>query len=265
MALPRELRDMVYKHIVDDLPKIINVSNDRVLAPTFHSATTRGEQMVLGGSTHHPLVTFLPGIAYVNDNIYKEFVPMYLPHIYLNVNESPDLIYLESFFDTLPRGKGWNKINNMILLDLASISRTPGRAKETMDTILQAVNLQVLILNFKLQDFYLPPEWPFPPQSHAEALAFQNSPLRSVDAAYLMTEYQFDRLFELQNLKKLVVKIEHGYFEHTPRSVGTLADLRMALMEGLQSSAPNIKEVLCQEVDVRSPGISVFILSVERC
>jgi hypothetical protein len=265
MALPRELRDMVYKHIVDDLPKIINVSNDRLLAPTFQLVTIGDEKTVVGGSTQHPLVTFLPGIAYLNDNIYKEFVPVYLHQIYLNIAESPDLLYLDNFFDTLPPGKGWSMINNLTLLDLASISRTPGRANETMDTILQATNLQVLALNFKLQDLYLPPEWPFPPKSRAEALVLQRNPPRTVDAAYVMTEYQLARLFELQHLKKLVVKIEHGLFEHTPRSFGTMVDLKMALMEGLQSSAPNIREVRCQEVDIKTPGISVMILSVERC
>jgi hypothetical protein len=259
MAFPRELRDLVYSHIISDLSKIINVSNDRLLAPTFQLSN----QTIIGGSSQHPLVTFLPGIAYINNHIYNEFVPAYLRHIYLKISDTPDLLYLENFFDTLPRDNGWHKINNLTLLDVASLARTPGRANEVMDTILHAPNLKVVVLNFKLCDFYLPPDWPFLPESRAEAVALQSNPPRVVDAEYLMTEYQFARLFGLRELRRLIVKIEHGFFEHTPRSIGVVADLKATLMAGLGREA-GVSEVSCQVVDIRRPGISVFILRVER-
>jgi hypothetical protein len=158
MAMPRELRDIVYEYVIDELPKVIDVSNDRLLAPAFQLATQGNAQTVVGGSSHHGLVTFLPGIAYVNDVIYREFTPAYLRRIYLNIGASPDFLYLENFFDTLPRGDGWGKIVNLTMLNLAIIARTPGRATEIMDTILQATNLQVLVLNLTLADLYLPPD-----------------------------------------------------------------------------------------------------------
>jgi hypothetical protein len=261
MAIPREVRNMIYDHVVDDLPNIIDVSNDRLLAPVFQLATA---QTVVGGSNRLPLVTFLPSIAYVNDTIYAEFVPTYLRKVYLQIGDTPDLLYLENFFETLPTGKGWEKITNLTILNLATVSRTPGRATEVMDTILQASSLQVLVLNFRLQDFYLPPDWPASPESREEALVLQQNPPKAVDVRYLMTEYQFDRLFAIQHLKRLIIKIEHGYFEHTPRSIAVLGDLKEVLMEGLKESSEKVKDVTCREVDVRRPGMSVFILAADR-
>jgi hypothetical protein len=261
MAVPREVRDMIYDHVINDLPKIIDVSNDRLLAPMFQLVTT---QTVVGGSSRLPLVTFLPSIAYVNDTIYTEFVPTYLHKIYLQIGDTPDLLYLKNFFETLPAGKGWERMSNLTILNLATVARSPGRATEVMDTILQARSLQVLVLNFHLQDFYLPPDWPASPDSRDEALVLQQNPPKAVDARYLMIEYQFARLFSMQRLERLIIKIEHGYFEHTPRSIAVLGDLREVLMEGLKESSEDVKDVTCQEVDVRRPGMSVFILAVDR-
>jgi hypothetical protein len=263
MAIPRELRDMIYDHIIDDLPKIIDVSNDRLLAPAFQLALQGDAQTVVGGSPDLPLVTFLPGIAYVNNTLYNEFVPAYLRKIYLQIGDTPDFMYLENFFEILPNGKGWEKIINLTILNLADVARTPGRATELMDTILQASNLQVFVINFRLQDFYLPPDWLVTPTSREEARDFQNNPPRSVDAQYLMTEYQFGRLFTMNHLKRLIIKIDHGFFEHNPRSIAVLGDLKDALMAGLRTGE-NAKEVTCTEVDVRRPGMSVFILAVDR-
>jgi hypothetical protein len=106
MAIPRELRDLIYNYVIDDLPKIIDVSNDRALAPVFQLQPQGSSQTVVGGSTNSGLVTFLPGIAYVNDVVYGEFVPTYLQRIYLNIGATPDLLYLENFFETLPKGDG---------------------------------------------------------------------------------------------------------------------------------------------------------------
>jgi hypothetical protein len=53
-------------------------------------------------------------------------------------------------------------------------------------------------------------------------------------------------------------------FEHTPSSVGVLEDLKRMIMDGLKDGRSNIKNVRCQEVDVRRPGISIWIISVER-
>jgi hypothetical protein len=163
MAMPRELRDIVYEYVIESLPKIIDVSNDRLLDPAFQISTQGSAQTVVGSSCHHGLVTFLPGIAYVNKVIYREFVPSYLRCIYLNIGATPHFPYLENVFDTLPRGEGWDKIINLTMLNLASTALTPGRATEVIDTILQATSLLVLVLNFTLADFYLPPDWPSPP------------------------------------------------------------------------------------------------------
>lgn len=188
MAMPRELRNIVYEHVIEDLPKIIDVSNDRLLAAAFRLALQGNAQTVVGGSTHHGLVTFQPGIAYVNDIIYREFVTTYLRRIYLSIGATPDFLYLENLFETLPRGDGWGKIVNLTMLNLATIARTPGRATEVMDAILQATSLQVLVLNLTLQDLYLPPNWPPPPTSRQDALFMQRNPPRAVSANYLMNE-----------------------------------------------------------------------------
>jgi hypothetical protein len=263
MALPREVRDMVYEHIVEYLPKIIDVSKDRLLAPAFQLEMDGNTQTVAGGSENLPLVTFLPGIAYVNDIVYAEFVPTYLRKIHLQIGETPDFLYLENFFETLPRGKGWERIVNLMILNLAEVARTPGRTTEMMDTIHQAINLQVLVLNFRLQDFYLPPDWPETPTSKEEARILQNNPPKTVDARYLMREYQFDRLFEMEHLKRLIIKVEHGFFEHNPRSVQVLGDLKEYLMEGMRDMT-GVEKVTCQDVDVFRPGISVFILGANK-
>jgi hypothetical protein len=149
------------------------------------------------------------------------------------------------------------------MLNLASIARTPGRATEVVDTILQATNLQILVLSLRLQDLYLPPDWPTPPTNREEALAIQRNPPKSVDAEYLMRQYQFPRLFSMKHMNRLIINIEHGFFEHTPQSIAVLGDLRMALMAGLWTGE-RISGVTCQEVDVRRPGMSIFILAVTR-
>jgi hypothetical protein len=263
MALPREVRDMVYEHIVEYLPKIIDVSKDRLLAPAFQLEMDGNTQTVAGGSENLPLVTFLPGIAYVNDIVYAEFVPTYLRKIHLQIGETPNFLYLENFFETLPRGKGWERIVNLTILNLAEVARTPSRATEMMDTIHQAVNLQVLVLNFRLQDFYLPPDWPETPTSKEEACILQNNPPKTVDARYFMREYQFDQLFEMEHLKRLIIKVEHGFFEHDPRSVQVLGDLKEYLMERMKYM-DGVEGVTCQDVDVFRPGISVFILGANK-
>jgi hypothetical protein len=262
MALPRETRDLVYDHIVNYLPKIINVSDDRLLSPAFQFEMDGNAQTVVGGSENFPLVTFLPGIAYVHGRVYAEFVPTYLRKIHLQIGASPDFLYLENFFEMLPPGKGWEKILNLTMLNLAEVARTPGRATEVMDTILQATNLQVLVLNFRLQDFYLPPDWPSAPTSKEEARILQNNPPKTVDARYLIREYQFDRLFTMAHLKRLIIKIDHGFFEHNPCSIQVLGDLKQFLMEGM--SGDEGREITCQDVDVFRPGISVFILGVKK-
>jgi hypothetical protein len=262
MALPREIRDLVYEHVVNYLPKIINVSNDRLLPPAFQLEMEGSAQTVIGGSENFPLVTFLPGIAYVHERVYVEFVPTYLRQIHLQVGDSLDFLYLENFFETLPRGKGWEKILNLTMLNLAEVARTPGRATGVMDAILQASNLQVLVLNFRFQDFYLPPDWPAAPTSKEEARALQNNPPKTVDARYLMREYQFDRLLTMSHLNRLNIKIDHGFFEHNPRSIQTLGDLKQFLIEGMAGDEG--QEITCQDVDVFRPGISVFILGVKK-
>jgi hypothetical protein len=260
MAIPREIREMIYDYVIEDLPKIIDVSNDRLLAPVFQLAATH---TVVGGSSRLPLVTFLPSIAYLNDAIYAEFVPTYLRKIYLHIGERPDLLYLENSFETLPTGKGWKKITNLTILNLATVARTPGRAKEVMDTILQATNLQGLVIN-RLQDFYLPPDWPASPDSRQEAMALQQNPAKAVDARYIMNEYQLDHLFTMPSLRRIIIKIEHGYFAHTPRSIAVLGDLKDLLMGVFKESSKGVRDVTCQEVDVRRLGMSVFILAVDR-
>jgi hypothetical protein len=264
MAMPRELRDIVYGSVIDDLPKIIDMSNDRLLAPALQLSTHGSAQTIVGGSNHHGLVTFLPGIAYVNEVIYREFTPTYLRRIYLNIGETPDLLYLENFFDTLPRGDGWGKIINLTMLNLATIARTPSRATEVVDTILQAINLQVLVLNLTLADFYLPPDWSSPPSSRQEALILQRNPPRTVSANSLMNEFQFRRLFSLRHIKRLMIKLEHGPFGHNPRSIGVLGDLREELMAGFWASSVTVRGVTCQEIDIRRPGMSVFIIVITR-
>lgn len=53
-------------------------------------------------------------------------------------------------------------------------------------------------------------------------------------------------------------------FKHTPSSVGVLDDLKRMIMDGLKNGRSNVKNVRCQEVDVRGPGISIWIISLER-
>jgi hypothetical protein len=262
MALPRELRDLVYDHIITYLPKIIDVTSDRFLQSNLDLSTST----VTAGSAIHPIVTFLPNIAYTNETIYQEFVPKFLKRIYLQVGSTPDFPYLENFLDTLSTGKGWDKIVNLTILDMASIGRSPGRAREVVDTIIQARNLEVLVVNFKLQDLWCPPDWPKSenPKNTKEARAMQANPPRTADAAYLMREYQFEHLFGIEYLKRMILKVEHGVFEYTPRSVVVLDDLKNDLMNGLKNGHKNIKDVTCKEVDGRRPGIMVFIISVER-
>lgn len=259
MALPRELRDMIYSQLIDSLPKVIDVSADRIMTESIPPPA----QSIIGGSTTQGLVTFLPSLAYTTTSIYHEFVPAYLRRIYLNIGTTPDFLYLENFFETLRAGDGWDKISNMTMLNFASVARTPGRATEVMDTILQASKLKVLVLSFALSDFYLPPDWPQPPTSREEARELQRNPPKTVDARYIIREYQFDRLFGISGLERLVVKVEHGFFEHTPRLIGVLGDLRVALVRGLRESK-GVTEVQVVEVDVRGPGISAFILRVRR-
>jgi hypothetical protein len=261
VALPREIRDLVYDHIVDYLPKIINVSDDRLLSPAFQFEMDGNAQTVVGGFENFPLVTFLPGIAYVHESVYAEFVPSYFRKIHLQIGASPDFMYLENFFETLPLGRGWGKILNLTMLNLVEVARTPGRATEVMDTIVQATNLQVLVLNFRLQDFYLPPDWPSAPTSEEEARILQNNPPKTVDARYLMREYQFNRLFTMAHLKRLIIKIDHGFFEYNPSSIQVLGDLKQFLMKGMAGDEG--REIPCQDVDVFHPGISVFILDVK--
>ncbi|KAH6526426.1 hypothetical protein HBI07_195680 [Parastagonospora nodorum] len=259
MALPRELRDIVYTHLIDSLPKVINVSADRILTESFPPPT----QSIIGGSTTDGLVTFLPSLAYTTSAIYHEFVPAYLRRIYLNIGTTSDFLYLENFFETLPAGDGWDKIANLTMLNFASVARTPGRATEVMDTILQATKLKVLVLSFALSDFFVPPDWPHPPTTRNEAMELQRNPPKTVDAEYMIREYQFDRLFGISELERLVVKVEHGFFEQTPRSVGVLGDLREALMRGLGEGG-GVTEVTAVELDVMRPGISAFILRLRR-
>ncbi|KAH5342727.1 hypothetical protein HBI49_230390 [Parastagonospora nodorum] len=259
MALPRELRDIVYTHLIDSLPKVINVSADRILTESFPPPT----QSIIGGSTTDGLVTFLPSLAYTTSAIYHEFVPAYLRRIYLNIGTTSDFLYLENFFETLPAGDGWDKIANLTMLNFASVARTPGRATEVMDTILQATKLKVLVLSFALSDFFVPPDWPHPPTTRDEAMELQRNPPKTVDAEYMIREYQFDRLFGISELERLVVKVEHGFFEQTPRSVGVLGDLREALMRGLREGE-GVTEVTAVELDVMRPGISAFILRLRR-
>lgn len=149
------------------------------------------------------------------------------------------------------------------MLNFAILARTPGRATEVMDMILQATKLKVLVLSFALRDFYLPSDWPHPPTTRDEAQELQRNPPKSVDAEYLTREYQFDRLFEIKALKRLVVRDEHGFFEHMPRSAGVLGDLREVLVRGLREGE-RVTEVQTVEVDIRSSGIGVFILRVKR-
>jgi hypothetical protein len=78
-----------------------------------------------------------------------------------------------------------------------------------------------------------------------------------------MREYQFDRLFEMEHLKRLIIKVEHGFFEHNPRSVQVLGDLKEYLMEGMKDMY-GVEGVTCQDVDVFRPGISVFILGANK-
>jgi hypothetical protein len=106
MALPREVRDMIYEFVIDDLPRIINVSNDRVLAPMFPPASAGESSTVVASSTRYPIVSFLPSLAYVNDIIYNELVPSILRRITPKIGATPDIPYVENFFDTLPQGQG---------------------------------------------------------------------------------------------------------------------------------------------------------------
>lgn len=227
---------MVYDLFIEDLPKIIDVSKDRLLAPTFQLAPQGTGQTVIGGSTHFPLVTFLPGLAYVSEVIYREFVPSYLSKVYLKVGDTPDFLYLENFFETLPKGKGWDKIHNLSILNLASLARTPARANEVMDTILSARALQALVVNLRLQDLYLPPDWQHPPRSREEALQYTNNPAKSADAPFLMDQYELHRLFTMKHLKRVILKVEHGFFQQTPRSVCILGDLADLLRDGFRAS-----------------------------
>jgi hypothetical protein len=132
-----------------------------------------------------------------------------------------------------------------------------------MDTITQSTHLQVLVVGFTLQDFYLPPDWPTMPRSRDEARAYMVNPARSVTAEYLMNEYQFARLFWMNHLKRVILKIEHGYFEITPWSNAVLGDLKDALVQGF-GARQGVVNVTCDEVDVKRPGMSVLIVSISR-
>jgi hypothetical protein len=79
-----------------------------------------------------------------------------------------------------------------------------------------------------------------------------------------MNEYQFRRPFSLWHIRRLIIKLEHGPFKHTPQSIGVLGDLRKALAAGLRTSAVYVGSVTCQELDIRRLGMSVFILAVNR-
>lgn len=253
---------MVYNLIIDDLPKIIDVSKDRLLNEVFRLSMQGTAQTVIGGSIQFPLVTFLPGFAYVKRAIYNELVPAYLKEVRLDVGDTPDFLYLENFFETLPRANGWDKIPNLSMLSLASLARSPARANEVMDTILSARALQVLVLNFRLEDLYLPPDWPKPPTSREEALNYRYNPAKcAVDARFFIDQYELDRLFTMRHLKRVIFKVEHGFFEHTPRSNCTLADLGDLLGDGFRVTQ-GVTGSSVQHLTIRQ--MTVLIVSIKR-
>lgn len=230
MALPRKLRNLVYDHIVAHFPKIIDVTSDRLLK----SSLSLSPSTVVAGHTVHPTVTCLPNITYTHAYIYQELVPKFLKTAYLQVGSAPNIPYLENLFDTLPTGKGWDLIRNITILDIASIARSPGRAREVIDTTLQARNLEVLVINFKLQGLWCPPDLAASAlrTTTEEARAMQANLPKTVGAEYLMRKWNLEHLFEMV-LKRWIMRVDHGVSEHTPRSIGVLNDLKRMIMEGL--------------------------------
>jgi hypothetical protein len=79
-----------------------------------------------------------------------------------------------------------------------------------------------------------------------------------------MNEFQFPRLSSLRHIKRLIIKLEHGPLEHNPRSIGVLGDLREALVAGFRASSVNVRNVTCQEVNIRRPEMQVFIIAIAR-
>jgi hypothetical protein len=252
---------MVYDFIIQDLSKIVDLSKDRLLAPAFRIALEGNAHKVVGGSTDFPLVNFLPAFAYASDAIYSEFVPMYLSKAYLMIGDTPDFLYLENFFETLPSGKGWDKIVHLSMLNLASLARSPARANEMMDTILSARALQVLVVDFRLQDLYLPPDWQHSPRSSEEALHYTNNPAKSVDAHFLMDQYELHRLFTMKHLRRVIFQVEHGFFQHTPRSICVLGDLADMLRDGFRATQ-GVVDASVQQLDTRE--MTVMIVSTTR-
>lgn len=207
----------------------------------FPPAAVGESSTVVAGSMRLPLVSFPPSLAYVNETIYEELVPIILRRTTLSLGASPDFDYLENFFGTLPEEKGWEKVTNLTLVNLGSLTSSPGCGTEVMDKITYASHLQVLVLGFALQDFYLLPDWPTMPRSSDEAGAYMASLARSVTAEFFMTEYQFGRLFWMDHLKRVILKIDHGYFEITPCSNAVLGDLKEAPVQGFGAGQCHVR------------------------
>ena len=147
------------------------------------------------------------------------------------------------------------------MLDLASLARSPARANEVMDTVLGAIALQVLVINLRLRDLYLPPDWQHEPCSRDEALRYTISPISAVGAGCLMDRYEFRRLFEMECLKRVIIKVEHGFFSHTPRSVCVMGGLAELLRAGFEA-APGVADAAVQHISAR--GISITMVSIAR-
>ena len=244
------------------IPPVINLTNDRVL-PLMFSVISPTARPVVGISTRFPLVAFLPGIAYLSRSVYNEFVPSVLRRVRLDITSAPDVAYLENFLDSLPIENGWEKVLNLALLDMVDITRSPGRASEVMDMVTRASALQVIVLNFKLQDLYLPPGWPDLPRCSEEAAAYTRNPVRIANARYLLNECMVYRLLNLSKLQRVVFIIHHGHFAHTPHSIGILSDLG-DLLKGAFENVPGVPSVYREDMEIRGPNMSVVALIIRR-
>ncbi|KAI8938150.1 hypothetical protein NX059_005816 [Plenodomus lindquistii] len=250
--LPREVRDLIYECIVVDTPPNIQIAESRTQVP------------IVGASANLPLITLLPSFACVNKTLFAEIAPIVLRRKLLEITSALDIWYLEDLLEALPKASGWGKITNLSLFKLSSFSSSPARAAETMDTINSAYNLDTLIIGLSLADLYLPPDWPAPPSTTDDATNYMRNPVRKTSAEDLIGACMLYKLYGMSNLSRVIIKVEHGLFNHTPASISWLHELVERMMAGFEAVDGVDTQTSMEWTDDREPDMSIMRVAITR-
>ena len=183
----------------------------------------------------------LPGLAYVNRQIYQEFATVLLEIRALTICTLADLDYLEYALNHFPNAKGWNSVKSMCFSRFSDLATSPARANELFDFMIRCRNVQEVTLHFKLGSIHIPDGL----RVHRQ-FTFTNGMPGIKTPEQVAANYELNKLFNLPKLQKLTIVCQWDRDGPVRCTLTMMAfwDLQDWVAEGFATHAENVKEII---------------------